>query len=205
MSQSDLFNKSERLVLPVEGGDLTLIRNIFGSADANYYFQQLRQYTPWTQDEIQIAGRPVKIPRLQAWYGDAGYSYSGLKLTPLPWTPVLRQIKAQVEAVSGALFNSVLVNLYRDGDDSVGWHSDDEPELGDEPVIASLSLGARRDFSLRQKKPGSGRLKLQLDDADLLVMGGALQHNWQHQLPKTRLPVGERINLTFRLVKLDDM
>lgn len=200
MSQADLFNVSHRQLLSVDGGELMLIRQAFRSDIANNYFLQLREQTQWSQDEIVMGGRPIKIPRMQAWYGDAAYRYSGLNMAPLPWTPVLLEIKAVIEAMAGAVFNSVLVNLYRDGNDSVGWHSDDESELGVEPVIASLSLGASRDFSLRQKKPGSEKLKLQLDAGDLLLMSGALQHNWQHQLPKTRVLVAERINLTFRLV-----
>jgi len=201
MSQVDFFDRDNPNVIPLNGGELLLIRQAFSPDAVHRLFLQLREQTQWSQDEIIMGGRRVLIPRLQAWYGDATYRYSGLKMTPLAWTAVLLEIKRSVEVLSGTRFNSVLLNLYRDGNDSVGWHSDDEPELGEAPVIASMSLGASRDFSLRQKKPGVGKLKLRLDSGDLLLMSGQLQHNWQHQLPKTQLPVGERINLTFRLVK----
>ena len=201
MSQVDFFDCDTRNAIALDGGELLLIRQAFPSEVARRLFLELREQTQWSQDEIVMGGRRVLIPRLQAWYGDARYRYSGLKLTPLAWTAILLEIKRTVEVLSETCFNSVLLNLYRDGSDSVGWHSDDEVELGVAPVIASVSLGASRIFSLRQKKPGGSRLKLRLDSGDLLLMSGQLQHNWQHQLPKTQLPVGERINLTFRLIK----
>lgn len=200
MSQDDFFQGGRYQSISLAGGELLLIKEAFSSAESAELFIQLRKHIPWSQDEIYVAGRRVLIPRLQAWYGDAAYRYSGLTMKPLAWTPLLRRIKQSVDAFSNSQFNSVLLNLYRDGNDSMGWHSDDEPELGCNPVIASLSLGASRTFSLQQKKPGSDRLKLQLNSGDLLIMSGALQHNWRHQLPKTRLVVGERINLTFRAV-----
>lgn len=200
MSQVDFFDRECRQSISLGDGELLLIRQAFSPEVANRLFLQLREQARWSQDEIVMGGRRVLIPRLQAWYGDEAYQYSGLKMTPLAWTPILMDIKQKVESLSKARFNSVLLNLYRDGNDSVGWHSDDEPELGASPVIASVSLGASRDFSLRQKNPGADKLKLRLDSGDLLLMSGLLQHNWQHQLPKTQSPVGERINLTFRLV-----
>jgi alkylated DNA repair dioxygenase AlkB len=141
------------------------------------------------------------VPRLSAWYGDAGavYTYSGLRLEPLPWTPVLLEIKQATERLSGTRFNSVLLNLYRDGQDSMGWHSDDEPELGPEPVIASVSLGALRRFVFQHKKR-RWRIALDLEPGSVLLMAGATQHHWRHALPKTRRPVAPRINLTFRTI-----
>jgi len=200
MSQVDLFASDNRQLIPLSDGELLLIRQAFPLEAVDHLFFVLRNQTQWSQDEIVMAGRCVRIPRLQAWYGDATYRYSGLSMKPIAWTPVLLDIKQKVEALTEARFNSVLLNLYRDGQDSVGWHSDDESELGVSPVIASVSLGASRDFSLRQKKPGIEKLKLRLSSGDLLLMSGPLQHNWQHQLPKTQQPVGERINLTFRRV-----
>lgn len=200
MSQNDFFQSGRYQSISLAGGELLLIKEAFSSPESAELFIQLRKHIAWSQDEIYVAGRRVLIPRLQAWYGDAAYRYSGLTMKPLAWTPLLRRIKQSVDAFSNCQFNSVLLNLYRDGNDSMGWHSDDEPELGCNPVIASLSLGASRAFSLQQKKPGSDKLKLQLNSGDLLIMSGALQHNWRHQLPKTRLAVGERINLTFRSV-----
>ena len=199
MSQVDLYDNCCQII-SLNGGELLLIRQAFPPEVASRLFLQLREQAQWSQDCIVMGGRRVLIPRLQCWYGDATYRYSGLSMTPLAWTPALLDIKQTVEALSEARFNSVLLNLYRDGNDSVGWHSDDEPELGVSPVIASLSLGASRGFSLRQKKPGTENMKVQLSAGDLLLMSGRLQHNWQHQLPKTQWSVGERINLTFRLV-----
>jgi alkylated DNA repair dioxygenase AlkB len=144
-------------------------------------------------------------PRLTAWYGDATarYSYSGLDLTPQPWTPALLALRTQVEQATGVTFNSVLLNLYRTGQDSMGWHADDEPELGPEPVIASISLGATRRFRLRprhsQQLPHAP-LGLDLPSGSLLVMRGTTQQHWQHAVPKTARPVGPRLNLTFRTI-----
>ena len=164
-------------------------------------FNQLLNNTPWRQDSIQMFGRQVAIPRLQAWYGDPDsvYSYSSLQLNPLPWTPDLLQIKAKVEKLCQYTFNSVLINLYRTGSDSNGWHSDDEKELGDQPVIASLSLGATRRFRLRHKYDNSiTPISIDLTSGSLLCMSGRSQSHWQHCIPKTARPVQPRINLTFR-------
>jgi alkylated DNA repair dioxygenase AlkB len=161
-------------------------------------FAELRTETPWRQE----AGRGRPFPRLTAWYAEPGltYSYSGVTHRALDWTPALREIRRRVEESSGATFNSLLLNLYRDGRDSIGYHSDDEPELGVNPVIASLSLGAVRQFVLRHKK-NKDKLTFQLAPGSLLVMGGTCQHHWIHGVPKTAEEVGERINLTFRLIR----
>lgn len=203
MTQFDFFQHQDAQFFDIENGKLVLFPQVFSPVDTDKLFLKLRSEIQWRQDQIHIAGQLVLIPRLQAWYGDANanYQYSGLSMAPLPWSGSLLEIKLLVETLAGARFNSVLLNLYRDGADSVGWHSDDEAELGDEPVIASLSLGAIRDFSLRQKKPGSQQFKMALPSGSLLVMSGCLQQYWQHQVPKTQKPVGERINLTFRLVQ----
>lgn len=173
------------------------------AATARDWFRQLQAETPWQQPELFIHGRNVRVPRLVAWYGDAeaSYRYSGLQHRPLPWTPLLAEIRGRVEAVAGQRLNGALLNYYRDGDDSMGWHSDDEAELGANPLIASLNLGGTRRFDLRRK--GSGRIahSLELVDGSLLVMRGATQHHWQHQVAKTRKPVAPRINLTFRLIR----
>lgn len=150
---------------------------------------------------IVLYGRSISSPRLSAWHGDsdAVYRYSGLRLEPAPWTPILLDVRERVEALAAARFNSVLLNLYRDGQDSMGWHSDDEPELGRNPLIASISLGAARRFLLQHKKR---RLRLEwlLEDGDVLVLGGTTQHCWRHHVPKIRQPMGPRINLTFRWI-----
>ena len=204
MTQIDFLSDDNHQILPIDEGELLLISAAFSFEEATGLFVQLRDQTTWAQDDICIAGRRVAIPRLQAWYGDndAHYRYSGLSLQPLAWTPALLKIKQTVEQLTAATFNSVLLNLYRDGRDGMGWHSDDEPELGQEPIIASLSIGAERDFVLCHKRDKANKIKLSLSNGSLLLMSGRLQHCWRHQVPKTRLPVGERINLTFRLIKL---
>ncbi len=162
----------------------------------------IRHEVPWETHVIRIFGREIPSPRLSCWIGDpeAAYVYSGTRFEPHPWTPTLVALRGRVEAASGARYNSVLANRYRDGRDSMGFHADDEPELGPEPVIASLSLGARRRFVLKHRKRKRETLELALGDGDLLVMRGATQRHWNHALPKTARPVGERINLTFRWI-----
>jgi len=147
-------------------------------------------------------GKRVAIPRLQAWYGDKGmdYSYSGIILTAKPWPPVLLELKQQVENKCQSSFNAVLANLYRDQDDTVGWHSDDETELGKNPVIASVSFGDERNFQLKHKDSGE-KLTIPLTSGSLLVMAGETQHYWQHCLPRTKKMKSSRINLTFRQIK----
>ncbi|MEX2469821.1 MAG: alpha-ketoglutarate-dependent dioxygenase AlkB, partial [Pseudohongiellaceae bacterium] len=154
---------------------------------------------PWRQELIRLYGRELPVPRLQCWMGDphSAYSYSGLSLKPLPWSAPVQKLRTEVEALAGAGFNSVLLNYYRDGRDSVAWHADDEAELGPAPVIASLSLGAARPFHLRHKRTGQ-RHRLSLPGGSLLVMGGTLQQHWLHQLPKVKGLEAARINLTFR-------
>ena len=162
---------------------------------------RLQAEIDWRQDVARIAGRPVRLPRLTAWYGDAGYRYSGIDNPPRACPPLLRELQAVAESVAGAAFNSVLLNLYRDGRDGMGWHADDERPLGQDPVIASLSFGAVRRFRLKHKAvPGLG-LALDLPSGSCLVMAGSLQHHWLHALPKTMRPIGPRINLTFRLIR----
>ena len=192
---------SELVVL--RDAELVMMHNVLTPELADLWLTRLRQQIAWRQDLLSIGGRQSPIPRMQAWYGDAGasYSYSGLKMQPLPWTPFLGAIRQKVEALSGESFNAVLLNWYRDGSDSVGWHSDDEPELGVNPVIASLSLGATRLFRMQHKSKKQWAYKLELEQGSLLVMRGVTQHYWRHQLPKTRRAVGQRINLTFRWVK----
>ena len=177
------------------------------AGEADDCLQRLWQELDWEQREITLFGRRVLQPRLIAWYGDsnANYAYSGLRLKPKAWHPLLLALKGRVEEASGGFFNSVLVNAYRDGNDSMGWHSDDEPELGTSPRIASLSLGAERAFLLRRasvlRKPGEKSRKLLLTHGSLLLMCGDSQKHFQHSIPKTRSGTGLRINLTYRLVR----
>lgn len=194
---------AERRFASLPDADIRLFPNFYDSATASALFHELHNQTPWAQRQVKVYGQLHPEPRLTAWYGEAGkrYSYSGLTLDPLPWTPALLQIKARVDAAAKVEFNSVLLNLYRDGRDSNGWHQDNEPELGHNPVIASLSLGALRRFQLRHKvRQDVPKLELDLPHGSLLVMAGPTQHCWQHQLPKTAKPVEARINLTFRVI-----
>ena len=155
----------------------------------------------WRQDEINLYGKQVLIPRLQAWYGDkeSFYQYSGLSLAPIPWTESLSILKDKIEKNTQFEFNSMLANLYRDQKDSVAWHSDDEEELGLQPTIASFSLGAERVFQLKHKITGE-RFKLPLQSGSLLIMAGDTQKYWQHAVLKQQRQIGPRINLTFRKI-----
>lgn len=164
-------------------------------------FARLAAQVAWQQHRIRLYGRELAAPRLSAWYGDPGarYRYSGLQLEPEPWLPPLLQLREALQGELSHAFNSVLLNYYRSGADSMGPHADDEPELGAEPVIATLSLGAPRRFILR-RRDGSARWQCELGDGSLLVMAGACQHHWRHAVPKTRRPVAGRISLTFRRV-----
>lgn len=183
------------------GADLTLHERWLGPEDAARLFAELRETTAWRQESIRVFGRVHAVPRLQAWYGDEGvtYAYSGLHLEPLPWTAPLAELRARLhETLPEASFDSALVNLYRDGRDSNGWHADDEPELGPRPTIASLSLGAVRRFRMKPRRGDAPPLSLDLAAGSLLVMAGTTQRDWLHAVPKTARPVGERINVTFR-------
>lgn len=190
------------LDLALVDGEARLWPAAFGPGEAANLFDSLRAGIHWQQEEIVIFGQRRRVPRLVAWHGDAGasYRYSGTDHTPEPWTPALERVRARVRELSGTEFNAVLLNLYRDGRDGMGWHADDEPELGRDPVIASVSLGAPRRFCLRHRRQPDLKLDLELPHGSLLVMAGPTQHHWVHALPKTRRPVGERINLTFRRI-----
>lgn len=169
---------------------------------ADHWLQQLSQQTPWTQPQIKLYGRSIAVPRLVAWYGDTGaaYRYSGLVHDPLPWTPLLTDIRKRVEQEIGEPLNGVLLNFYRNGQDAMGWHSDDEPELGAQPLVVSLNLGATRRFDFRRKGASRIEYSLELEHGSLLVMSGPTQHHWQHQIARTRKVATPRINLTFRQI-----
>jgi alkylated DNA repair dioxygenase AlkB len=175
----------------------------FPRAQSDTLYQQLLDTTNWKQEKIKLYGKPIDLPRLTAWYGDAGksYSYSGITVDLDPWTPALLAIKREIEAVSGVTFNSVLLNLYRGERDSVSWHSDDEPELGTNPVIGSVSFGETRTFQFRHKRDKEQRVKLDLTHGSYLLMAGATQHHWLHQVPKAADARDSRINLTFRIIQ----
>ena len=178
-------------------GVVRLHEHALAAADAWRLFDELMAVTAWRHEIATVMGRRVPIPRLTAWHGEAGYVYSGIRMAPAPWNAPLLELKAAAEACAGHAFNSVLLNLYRDGRDSVSWHADNEPGLGRNPVIASISLGATRRCQMKHRL-WDERLSLDLPPGSCLVMAGATQHHWLHQVPKTSRPVGPRINLTFR-------
>lgn len=182
-------------------GELYYFPRFYALDKANAYFEKLERSLAWQQEELFIYGRWIKVPRLTAWYGDAEarYRYSGVEHLPIPWTMELKAIKTDMEITCGQTFNSVLANLYRDGRDSMGYHADDEKELGVNPVIASLSFGETRLLRFRHTQRGD-KLEIELAHGDLLIMAGQLQHHWRHELPKTRKPKQARINLTFRRI-----
>ncbi|WP_342115842.1 alpha-ketoglutarate-dependent dioxygenase AlkB family protein [Pseudoduganella sp. OTU4001] len=196
----DLFAaEPELLPIPVDDGELYFMQQLplpFANAEV---MQRLLDETVWKAETIFLFGREVAQPRLSAWYGEARYTYSGRTFDPLPFTAVQLEIKRAVEAATGRRFNSVLLNHYRNEQDSMGFHSDDEPELGREPAIASVSFGDSRTFILKHKKQAK-TVKIDLTDGSLLLMAGKLQHNWRHGINKERQPRGARINLTFRLI-----
>jgi alkylated DNA repair dioxygenase AlkB len=196
----DLFSTGMELQpIPIEDGELSMLPQLPMPLANAEIFARLLDETPWRADSVVVYGKRYLQPRLTAWYGEASYTYSGLTLQPLPLTPLLEAVRVAVERVTGRRYNSVLLNHYRDGQDCMGMHSDDEPELGPQPVIASLSYGATRTFILRHK--ASGRtVKLDLTAGSLLLMGGCLQANWLHGINRTAKVVGPRINLTFRYV-----
>jgi alkylated DNA repair dioxygenase AlkB len=190
--------------LPLEDADVRFWTAAFAEIEASQFFNELLAGIPWQQERVLIFGQQRLVPRLVAWHGDPGacYTYSGTRHVPQPWTPTLERIRERVGGLTGHSFNAVLLNLYRDGRDGMGWHADDEPELGHDPVIASVSLGASRRFCMRHRRRKDQKLDLSLPNGSLLLMSGATQRYWVHAVPKTAVPVGKRINLTFRQVGL---
>lgn len=207
MTQKDLFIfddlplQSVELI-ELEDGEILWVRHFYSPEKCTELFENLQSDLPWRQDNIKVAGKDQPIPRLQAWFGDPGsaYTYSGLTMEPTPWTDTLLAIKQDIENYGDCHFNSLLANLYRDENDSVGWHADNEKELGQNPIIASLSLGGARDFLLKHKQHPDKKLSISLNSGDLLIMKGSIQHFWLHSVPKRRKVCEPRINLTFRKI-----
>lgn len=187
--------------LPLPEADVRFDPAWIPAPDAAALFDVVRDAVAWENHPVRLFGREHPAPRLSCWIGDPGarYRYSGVVREPRPWPAALDALRGRLSASIGVPFDSVLANLYRDGRDAMGWHADDEPELGPAPVIASLSLGATRRFVLRHRT-GAPRLAVDLPAGSLLVMQGATQANYRHALPRTAKPVGPRINLTFRRV-----
>jgi alkylated DNA repair dioxygenase AlkB len=192
----------ESIELPMPDAKVVYFPALFDASESNALLQQLINEIAWRQDDIRMFGKWIPQPRLTAWYGDAGksYKYSGITMQPMPWLPVLLDIKARIEPLSGTVYNSVLLNYYRGGSDSMSWHADDEPELGVNPVIGSVSFGAERTFHFRHNATQT-KQHLVLEHGSFLLMAGPTQHHWQHQIPKTQRAIGERINLTFRVIQ----
>ncbi len=183
-------------------GELFFYPYFFKEEESDFFFGYLLQNVKWPQDKIWMFNKYVDIPRLNAWYGEdnKNYSYSGIPMKPNPWLPQLVEIKDRIETISKVKFTSALINLYRDGKDSVDWHADDEPELGKNPVIGSVSFGETRVFKLRHLKDKSLKTDVELTHGSFALMRGETQHFWEHKIPKTAKQVKPRINLTFRVI-----
>lgn len=208
MNQLDIFNQTvekEEIrsgLRTIANGEYIFYPSFFSKYESDIYFKSLREGIEWKQESMNMYGKKIDFPRLTSWYGDNDkpYSFSGLTLQPLSWTKELLEIKDKIEPESNVSFNSVLLNLYRNGQDSISWHTDAEKELGKNPTIASVNFGETRTFQLRHLETKE-KLDIELTHGSLLIMRGQLQHFWQHQIPKTTRKINERINLTFRVIK----
>ncbi len=189
-------------VLPMPDAKVTFYRNFFDSHKSDEIFQILLNEIHWRQDRMKLYGKEIDLPRKTAWYGDRdkSYTFSGIHLDPEPWTPTLLYVKERIEEVAEVQFNSVLLNLYRHGNDGISWHTDAEPELGENPVIGSVSFGGARRFMFRHRQDQDLKSEVELTHGSFLLMAGETQHFWQHQIPKTSKKVEPRINLTFRVI-----
>jgi alkylated DNA repair dioxygenase AlkB len=190
----------KKMDIPIRDGQLTYWPNFLSDVETIDVFESLKSL-PWKQNQVRIFNKWHLTPRLESLHGieNTTYSYSGQTLTTLPFTPLLSSLKSKVEQITQQEFNVVLVNYYRNGQDSNGWHADNEPELGRNPTIASLSLGAERRFDFKHMKTGE-KMELILENGSLLLMSGTMQHFWKHQIAKTKKVNGGRINLTFRKI-----
>jgi alkylated DNA repair dioxygenase AlkB len=208
MRSPSLFDSPSKIItspnniLPF-GGEALFFPGFFTKTDSDRLFDRLMNSTEWKQDKIRFYGKLIDLPRLTAWYGDIdkAYKYSGIPMNPLPWTESLLEIKTRIESVAKIRFSSVLLNQYRDGKDGVAWHCDDEPELGVNPTIGSVSFGSTRAFKLRSLTDKSIIEKIDLSHGSFLLMRGETQHKWEHEIPKTAKPTKTRINLTFRVIQ----
>lgn len=199
----NLFSQpNEFIKLPLKDANVLYWEQFYNSETSNFLFNTLRKEIQWQQDDIKLFGKTYKQPRLTALYAEneKPYSYSNITMYPKSFFKELEQIKSDIEEKIAHKFTTCLANLYRTGNDSNGWHSDNEKELGHNPVIASLSLGATRSFKLKHKTDSSQRFNIELPSGSLLIMKGTTQEFWKHQIPKTKKHVGERINLTFRTI-----
>lgn len=201
MNQLSLFGSEEGLLFPEN-----LLEYYPGFVPVSQSTSLVARWideVPWRTQSIHMYGKDVLAPRLMAWFGDTdkAYSFSGTRFEPFAWTPELADLKDRIESQTGFTFNSVLLNYYRNGNDSVAWHGDNESELGRNPVIASVSLGQERRFEFRSRADHSKKYGLTLENGSLLIMKGDLQHTWEHRVPKSKTLNGPRINLTFRTIR----
>lgn len=200
-----LFKKDpeEKIDLALPDADIYYYPNFISPERATEIFYVLLKETDWQQDDITVFGKTYSQPRLTALFGENSnpYSYSGITMHPIPFPEILISLKREIEDITQRKFTTCLANLYRNGQDSNGWHADNEKELGKAPVIASVSFGATRAFHLKHRTRKELKRKVELTHGSLLVMQGDTQTHWLHQIPKTKKTVSERINLTFRVVK----
>ena len=196
-------NIPDPIFLNLPDAEVIYYPHFFDKEEADSIYAELLNEIPWQQDDISVFGKTYPQPRLTALFGNEGksYSYSNIKMQPHVWNLLLQKIKSKVESVSDTNFTTVLLNYYRDGKDSNGWHADNEKELGTNPIIASVSFGAERIFQFKHNSYKDQKKSIVLEHASLLLMKGTTQHFWKHQIPKTSKPVGPRINLTFRVIK----
>jgi len=199
----ELFSETLK-ICDLADAEIQYLPEFFPEKTSDRFLKTLIQKIDWRQNTIRLYGKKSLVPRLEAWYGDRGksYSYSGIKMYPTPWIEEILEIKRAIEKHTQNTFNSVLINYYRNGKDRVAWHSDDEKELGQNPVIGSVSFGAERKFKLRHKNHKQNGLKteIKLKHGSLLMMKGETQHHWMHEIPRTSRLIGPRINLTFRYI-----
>lgn len=198
----NLLFPQEKIVFDLPDAEIEYHPSLFNSEKANELFELLKNEIPWQHDEITVYGKKHLQPRLTSLFGNDGkpYGYSNIIMQPNRWNPLLMFIKNEVEVICNENFTTVLLNYYRNGKDSNGWHADNEKELGRNPIIASVSFGAERVFQLKHNVTNQ-RQNINLEDGSLLVMKGATQHFWKHQIPKSSKEIGARINLTFRIIK----
>jgi alkylated DNA repair dioxygenase AlkB len=201
-NMNSLFPK-DKITFDLPDASIDYFPNFFTDNEANDMFEQLLATIPWQQDNITVFGKTHPQPRLTSLFGNNGkqYSYSNIIMKPIPWNVLLLSIKNKLEEIVQDNFTTVLLNLYRDGKDSNGWHADNEKELGTNPIIASISFGAERSFHLRHNTLENAKQKITLENGSLLLMKGTTQHFWKHQIPKTSKLTAPRINLTFRIIK----
>jgi len=202
MNQASLFSDQLPQQLHLPDADIVYYPNFIHSAEATTIFQTLKKETPWQQDDIKVFGKVYAQPRLTALYGtnQKSYCYSNIEMIPQKLTPTLTNLKNRVDKICVTRFTTMLLNYYRDGKDSNGWHADNEKELGTNPMIASLSFGQERFFHLKHRTDKTLKHKLLLQHGSLLVMKGTTQHHWLHQIPKTAKQIQGRINITFRII-----